>query len=289
MRGINKYSATIAAVVMLSLGLSGCGNPLKSDEPEIQVEGKTVFEAGLQYVQIEERKQGGVANDHPFPISSENMRTVLESLYITDTVLFKERQSPLFSAYELQTLSNALSSGLARAESNEDVTFVTIGSHKSTIAKERETNTGRVFYSGGRLNIIFGKVRELYREKDPITNQPIDRRTNPLLPGNRAVDSEPDRRIALDNGQAYYIDPETGEERSDWIVLDIPTILATMAERRSSSQDGTLSPELREDIARNKQETSNLRDDMANIKEVLFEMSDKLDKLQKELDEMQGE
>lgn len=289
MRGILKYSASIAAVMMLSFGLSGCGNATKSDEPEIRVEGKTVFEAGLQYVQIEDRKQSGVANDHPFSISPENMRTVLESLYISDTVLFKERQSPLFSAYELQVLSSALSSGLARAESNQDVTFVTIGAHRSAISKERETNTGRVFFSGGRLNIIFGEVRELYREKDPVTNQPIDRRTNPLLPGSRSSDSQPDKRIALDNGQAYYIDPETGKERSDWITIDIPTVLATMAERQAEAQGGAISPELREDIARNKQETSNLRDDMANIKEVLFEMSDKLDKLQKELDEMQGE
>jgi chromosome segregation ATPase len=66
-------------------------------------------------------------------------------------------------------------------------------------------------------------------------------------------------------------------------VIDIPTVLATMAGRTAESNEGFLSPELKEDIARNKQETKNLRQDMANIKEVLFEMSDKLDKLQKEL------
>lgn len=134
MRGILKYSATIAAAVLLSVGLSGCGT-LKQDELQISSEGKSVFEAGLQYVQIEDRDVAGVSNDHPFSISSENMRTVLESLYVSETVLFKERQSPLFSPYELQVLSNALPSGLARAASNEDVTFVMIGTHKSTLAK----------------------------------------------------------------------------------------------------------------------------------------------------------
>jgi hypothetical protein len=290
MRGILKYSATVAMAVMLSVGLSGCST-LKRDEPQTQIssEGKTVFEAGLQYVQIEERDVAGVVNDHPLSVSSENMRTVLESLYASETVLFKERQSPLFSAYELQILSNALSSGLARAEGNEDVTFVMIGTHKSTLSKEQMVNSARVFFSGGRLNIIFGKIREVYRDKDPVTGQPIDRRINPLLPGTRRSDSDPNVRIALDNGQSYYIDPKTGKERTDWIVLDIPTVLATMAERKAGSEDGFLSPELREDIARNKQETSNLREDMANIKEVLFEMSDKLDKLQKELDTMKSE
>lgn len=289
MRGILKYSATIATVVILSLGLSGCGNPLKKDEPEIAIEGKTVFETGLQYVKIVDRDGAGISNDHPFSISTDNMRSVLESLYVTEKVLFKERQAPLFSNYELQILSTSLSSGLARAESSEDVTFVTIGAHQGALAKEKQTNTGRVFVSGGRLNIIFGKVREEYRDKDAYTGQEIDRRTNPLLPGTRKTDSEPQTRIALDNGQSYYIDPETGKERSDWIVIDIPTVLATMAERRASADEGFLSPELKEDIARNKQETSNLREDMANIKEVLFEMSEKLDKLQKEMDEMKGQ
>ncbi|MBD3635378.1 MAG: hypothetical protein HUJ23_10795, partial [Methylophaga sp.] len=227
MRGILKYSATIATVVMLSLGLSGCGNPLKKDEPEITAEGKTVFEAGLQYVKIVERDVAGVANDHPFSISSANMRTVLESLYVTETVLFNERQAPLFSPFELQILSSGLSSGLARAETNEDVTFVTIGAHQGALAKEKQTNTGRVFYSGGRLNIIFGKVREEYLDKDPYTGQEIDRRVNPLRPGTRRADSEPEIRVALDNGQSYYTDPETGEERTDWIVIDIPTVLAS--------------------------------------------------------------
>jgi hypothetical protein len=289
MRGILKYSAAIATVVMLSLGLSGCGNPLKKDEPDIAVEGKTVFEAGLQYVKIVDRDMAGVSNEHPFSISSDNMRTVLESIYVTEKVLFKERQSPLFSPYELQILSSALSSGLARAESNEDVTFVTIGAHQGALAKEKQTNSGRVFVNDGKLNIIFGKVREEYREKDAYTGQDIDRRVNPLKPGSRKTDSEPEVRVALDNGQSYYIDPETGEERSDWIVLDIPTVLATMAERRASSDDGMITPEVKETIARNTQETKNLSEDMANIKEVLFEMSEKLDKLQQQMDEMKAE
>ena len=118
MRGIVKYSAVVAVAVALSLGLSGCGNPLKKDEPQISAAGKTVFEAGLQYVQIEDRDVAGVSNDHPVSISSDNMRTVLESVYVTEKVLFKERQSPLFSVYELQVLTSALQSGLARAETN---------------------------------------------------------------------------------------------------------------------------------------------------------------------------
>lgn len=290
MRGIVKYSAAVAVAVALSLGLSGCGNPLSKDnEVELNAEGKTVFEAGLQYVKIVDRDVAGVSNGHPFSISSDNMRTVLESIYVTEKVLFNDRQSPLFSAYELQVLSTALPNALSRAESNEDVTFVMNGVHKGTLAKEKQTNSARVFMSGGRLNVIFGLLHEEYREKDAYTGQDIDRRVNPLRPGTRRVDSEPAVRVALDNGQSYYIDPETGEERTDWVVIDIPTVLATAAERDASGEDGLLSPEVKENIARNTQETNNLRDDMANIKEVLFEMSDKLDKMQKQIDGLKAE
>ncbi|HEC74133.1 MAG TPA: hypothetical protein ENI26_07145 [Methylophaga aminisulfidivorans] len=287
MRGFIKYSTAVAVVVALSLGLSGCGNPLKkSTEVEVSAEGKTLYEAGLQYVEIVNRDIPGVANDHPFSISSDNMRTVLGSIYVTEKVLFNERQSPLFSPAELQILSNTLSTGLARAEPNEDINFVTLGVHQGTLAKERQSDSGRVFISNGKLNIIFGLIHEEYSDKNKYTGQAIDRRVNPLLPGTRRVDSEPAVRVALDNGQSYYVDPETGKERTDWIVIDIPTVLAMAAERDASSQDGLVSPELKEDIARNKQETRNLREDMANIKEVLFDMSEKMDKLQKELESL---
>lgn len=96
MRGIFKYSAALAVAVALSLGLSGCGGPSAKKDVEISVKGKKVFEAGLQYVQIVDRDLAGSGNDHPFSISSENMRDVLESIYVTQKVLLVDRQSPLF-------------------------------------------------------------------------------------------------------------------------------------------------------------------------------------------------
>lgn len=288
---IVRYGGMMALALMLSAGLSSCGgNPFKSDSEAVVLagqDGPTLWESKLQYVRIVDRDMPGVANDHPYVISGDDLRTVLSSVYVSQRVLLQEKQVPLFSPGELQVLSTALASGLAQAESNEDVNFVIIGQHQGALAKERRTNSGRVFISGGRLNIIFGLVHDVYRELDPITNQPIDRRLNPLLPGTRKSDSEPSVRVALDNGQSYYIDPETGKERSDWIVLDIATVLATMAER-AGQDTGDISPELIEDISRNKQETANLRDDVANIKEILFDMSDQIDGLKKQIEELKA-
>lgn len=288
MRRIVKYSATVAVVMALGLGLSACSSPFKkSDDVQVSASGDTLFEAGLQYVKLVDRDMPGVVNDHPVAISTEEMRTVLESIYVSESVLFRERQSPMFSPGELQILSSALAQGLARAEPSQDLTFVTLGVHSGALTQERQTNSGRVFLSGGRLNIIFGLVREEYRDKDAYTGQAIDRRVNPLLPGSRRTDSEPKVRVALDNGQSYYLDPQSGKERSDWIVIDIPTVLATAAERKGQMQ-GDISPELIEDIQRNKQETANLREDMANIKEILFEMSDQIESMQRQMEQMQG-
>lgn len=293
MRGLVKYSGIVALSMTMMLGLSACGGGSnKADEPEVIVtdDGKILYESDLQYVKVVKRDKAGEANQHPYSISQEDLRTVLSSLYINQRVLLKEEQIPLYSPGELQILSSALSRGFSIAESGEDLTYVTLGVHQGALAKERRSNSGRVFIDGrGRLNIIFGLVHEDYRDKDQYTGQEIDRRVNPLRPGSRNTDSQPGRRIALDNGQSYYVDPETDEERSDWVVIDIPTVLATAQERAGDANEGLITPELREDIARNKRDNQILRDDMANIKEILFEMSAEIEALREELKANQAE
>lgn len=289
MRNFVKLSGIIA----VSIALTGCGM-LSADKAETDAEilmgqdGRTLWESGLQYVKIVNQAQvGGIASEHPEGISSDELRTVLASLYVNERVGLTKSENPLFAPSELTILSTAISSGLSQAATNEDVNFVSIGAHKGLIAKERKTNTGRVFISGGRLNIIFGLVHELYRDKDIATGQEVDRRINPLLPGKRKFDSEPNIRVALDSGQSFYLDPETGKERSDWLVIDIATVLATAKERKTGD-DGTVSPELLEDVARSKQETGNLRQDVGNLKEILFEMSDEIDRLKQEIQDLKN-
>ena len=206
-------------------------------------------------------------------------------MYVNESVLFGEKQAPVFSPAELQVLSASIPNGLSQAGPEEDIVFVSIGLHKGTITKERKTITGRLFMSGGRLNIIFGKLHEVYRDKDPGTQQPIDRRLFPLLPGSRKTVSNPSLSLALDDGQAFYRDLETGEERSDWITIDIATVLA-IAKERGTGDDGRVSPELLEDVARSKQATRNLREDVGSLKEILFDMSDEIDRLKKEIEDL---
>ena len=289
MQGIVKYSSIIALSMAMTVGLSACGNPFSkksSNDNEVVMSqsGPKLWESNLQYVRLVERDQPGT-NQHPLPINSDEMREILSSMYVNQRVLLRTQQVPLFSPGELQILSSTLAQGLSRAQPNEDITFVTLGVHAGAIAAERKTNSGRVFIdSNGRLNIIFGLVHQEYRDKDQITGQEIDRRVNPLMPGSRRSDSRPATRVALDNGQSYY--EVDGSERSDWLVIDIPTVLATAAERKGQDT-GALTPEMREEIARTKRQTDNLTDDVANIKEILFEMSEQLEQLKQQMQDKQ--
>jgi hypothetical protein len=272
--------------MILTLGLGACSNPFSksSDEPLMQgQQGRTIWESNLEYVKIVDKDVPGVANDHPASISQETMREVLGYLYASRRILMSDKQMPLFAASELSVLSQALSSGLSQAGSDEDVNFVTIGMHRATLTKEPATNTGRVFMSNGRLNIIFGMLQEEYRDKDRATGQQIDRRLNPLLPGTRKSAATLSGQVVLDKGISFHIDADTGSERTDWVEIDIPTVLAAIAERKGEDSN-QLSPELRETIARNKQETANLRKDVSNLKEILFDMSGQIEELKKQLE-----
>jgi hypothetical protein len=256
MRRIVKLGSYAALSLLMTTGLTGCGGILERDAPPTEDEivlgqdGRTMWESNLQYVKIVNRDTSG-RNDHPESLTSEQVKTLLQSLYVSERLLVSRVENPVFSVGELQILSAAVANGLSQAETNEDVNFVTIGVHKASVSKERKTNSGRIFMQNGRLNIVFGLMHQTYQDVDPFTKQKIDRRTNPLLPGTRRTEASFDGNLVLDKGQSFYIDPETGKERRDWIILDIPTVLATAAERKDNTE-GRVSPELIEDVARSK-------------------------------------
>lgn len=293
MHKLMKLGGVIAISMTLVGGLTACGGGMfKRDKPQTDTEilmgqeGRVLWESGLQYTKIVDRDMAGVANEHPAAITVEELRTVLTSIYATETsILLKDKEVPLFSFAELQVLSTSISSGLAQLDTNEDINFVSIGSHKGLISTEQKTTTGRVFMSGGRLNIVFGLIHDVYSDKDKITGQQIDRRLHPLLPGKRSFEADLHTVVALDSGQSFYLDPETGKERRDWLVIDIATVLKTAKERKGEDT-GSVTPELLEDIARSKQEAGNLRHDMSNMKEIIFEMSDEIERLKQQVEEL---
>ena len=244
MRKLVKLSGVIAISMFLAGGLTACGGGMFSrDKPQTDAEimqgqeGRILWESKLQYVKIVDRDIAGLASEHPGTVTADELRTVLSALYVGKSSFFKKKEVPLFAISELHILSTAIANGLSQAAPNEDINFVSIGSHQGTIAKESKTTTGRVFISGGRLNIVFGLIHENYSEKDKLTGQEIDRRLHPLSPGTRKFEADIHTRIALDKGQSFYLDPDSGKERADWLVIDIATVLATVADR-TGGDDG---------------------------------------------------
>jgi hypothetical protein len=239
-----------------------------NNEEEVRV----LWEAGEQYVHLSSNDEA-INNQHPTVITAEEIRTVLESLFVPERRLIRKKLNPIFSSAEIQVLSTALAQGLALAQPNQDITFVTIGLHPGTFAKVRKANTGRVFFKDGKLQIIFGMIHHEVRDQDRQTGEQIDRRLHPFVVGSRLFETKLSSTVALENGQAFYLDPESGEEREDWLVLDIPTIVAKANHNASDEQ---ISPDLLEDITRSKQESQNLKEDLTNIKEVVFELKERL-------------
>lgn len=113
MRGIVKFGSIIAVSLIFAGGLIGCGTLTPDaaptdDEIVLGQEGRTLWETRLQYIKIVDRDKPGIANEHPEAISSEQLRTVLSSLYVSEKSIFGEKQLPVFSPAELQVLSAAV-------------------------------------------------------------------------------------------------------------------------------------------------------------------------------------
>ena len=98
-------------------------------------------------------------NNHPIKISPQILRKMLKQLsYKYDR---ENPEIPLFSNKELLLLSEHVPNALRTAKSNEDITFVIKGKHKSarwSFSEDRLTS-GRLFVSNNQLNLILGSVQ----------------------------------------------------------------------------------------------------------------------------------
>jgi len=174
---------------------------------------KTIWQSRDQFVAIEKQDgEGTAANDHPAKLSAEQLRSMLESLEITETD--KNKVLPVFNEPEREILVEMLREGLSLAGPKEDVTFAVIGQFPTLfgLARERKVTTGRVFYRGGELNIIFGMVHRDFRDNE-------DRRLAPFVPGSRTRPAELGGRISASAGE-----PGSTMKRGDWIVLSPASI-----------------------------------------------------------------
>ncbi|BAW79391.1 hypothetical conserved protein [Candidatus Nitrosoglobus terrae] len=270
---------------ILSLSLTACdGNSevvKKGANASSNEENRVIWEEGEQYVRFNSNDR--VANNqHPAAITEKDMRVVLESLLVSERQFLSKKLYPIFSPAEIQVLTPALVKGLAMARPDQDIAFVTIGVHQGAFAKVREVNTGRVFFKNGRLQIIFGMLHQEVRDLDRQTGQPVDRRLYPFVIGSRFSEASFTSTIVPEEGIAFYLDSENGRERKDWLILNVPAILARTSNSSNSSDEQMINSSLLEEIHHNRQETQNLKRDLDDLKEVIFDLKERLLEMQQE-------
>jgi len=200
--------------------------------------GTMVWEGGDQYVKLVHEEKGAAPNQHPVDLLPSQLATVLGTLkFNRETGLFGDEieKIPLFVQSEITILSSALSRALARAKPAEDITFQLVGMHRGSFAKERMGVAGRAFFKDGKLNIIMGDVHKPV-SGSPEQHQrnmaagcgdcPADRRIDPFRPGNRSKERKLKEPFA--NVEGVDLMRSDRELRSDWLVLDVPRIIAAI-------------------------------------------------------------
>jgi hypothetical protein len=246
-----------------------------------QEAGKLIYQAGNQHVSIvrQESDAGNKppANDHPIEFTAEQLATVLHSLtlqHVGGIIVEKEEVRPLFSDREVSALAPNIARALTRAQPNEDVTFLVAGTHGGMMGKEQAATTGRVFYTGGRLNLIFGDVYKPMADKSA--------RDRALAAG--CGDCQTDDRAVFFNDASRYragdlpeplstiagVDygREGNKVRRDWLVIDVDTIVASVEKQRNRLPPA-LEKERREakmEAARAAVERRQMREEMARMR-----------------------
>jgi hypothetical protein len=144
---------------------------------------RRLWQSRDQFVALERQESDPISqvplNDHPVTIDIERLTAILSSIDMRDTD--GDKPESLFTEQSLEALAPEIQKALQQAASGDDVTFAIIGLYKSLFgfAKSPKVTTGRVFYQGGKLNIIVGLVHQDVNERNE------DRRLSPFTPGGR--------------------------------------------------------------------------------------------------------
>ncbi|MBK5275758.1 MAG: SHOCT domain-containing protein [Desulfuromonadales bacterium] len=160
-------------------------------------------------LQRQDSSLGGAAilNDHPYEISPDRLTAILASIEVRSADGDKPEQ--LITNQSLEVLVPHMVQGFRQAAPGEDVTFAIIGLYKALhgFTKSPKVTTGRAFYKGGRLNIIFGLVQKDVNERE-------DRRLSPFTPGSRQKAVEGEWTLLPQSGQSG-----SNLVRKDWMIF----------------------------------------------------------------------
>lgn len=239
--GWNAVNLVWSALLTLSLLFACLTNAVAFDSKRV------LWESRDQFVAIEsaDAVKGGkiIPNDHPAEISQERLTEILASIQLRPEdfgvsiplISSKDKGAivPLFTDKSIEVLVPHLQDAFQQAKSGEDVTFAIIGLHSATggLAKSLKATAGRMFYQGGKLNLIIGKAQYEFNERQ-------DRRLYPFTPGNREYTAEGGWTL-IPQGTP----PALTMVRKDWLAFSNdwkPTITAAPAGEKGSGAQSQL-------------------------------------------------
>jgi hypothetical protein len=205
---------SLAAVLFgLGAGPGGCALGRGGENGKVEI-----WRSGDQFVRLERLKIPGGSpppNVHPVWIYPERMRNALALLGVKDEPRDAPRQ--LFTPASLEILSRGLAAGLAQALPDQDVTFAVEQSYRGFLGlTDTRVISGRVFYTGDWLHLIFGSVL-----RGNVADE--DLYFDPYMPGSRHYSVGHYAILWAPPGSGVYRAP--GGERDDWLVI-APQMLA---------------------------------------------------------------
>jgi len=226
--------------------------------------------------QDKSRREATPPNQHPVQLNADEITNALNSIDVWDDGLFKKRElSNLFSVSQARLLGQYISVGLAKATSNQDITFTLANAEKKyLVLQETYFTAGRVFYLNNRLHLIIGDYRKLpdkFKER-VYSSSGVTDISHYFTIGRRSKQSRFKQTIVNRSGVAGYT--EGAKERRDWIVIDLSRAsTAYIAGRKSKElKRETITNEvLQAEAARLARERREMRLELARMRKEIRE------------------
>ena len=185
--------------------------------PAVYAGDKTIIwetREGYVYVvpQDSARNTPVVPNNQPVDLTEDLLIGLLSSVQVRDTL--KDKPTPLFTEGALQLIAPYLQQALRKAGPSEDVTFVIVGLYKSLFgyANKPLATSGRMFYRGGKLNLILGIVKDEASVR--FRQDATDRDFRVIAVGSRQEVAEGQWSLIPSEERPFEL------PRKDWVVFD---------------------------------------------------------------------
>jgi hypothetical protein len=220
-----------AVLTSLALTLSTLALGVQAAQAE---DGTVIWETREGYVAVVPQDTAKVPNNQPVELSDDLLLGILGSIQVRNTS--KEKPIPLFTEGMLQLLTPHLRQALQKAGPNEDVTFLIVGLYRTLfgLGNRPMVTSGRMFYQNGKLNIVFGVIKQELRYSQDST----DRDFRLIAIGSRQTTAQGE--WSLVPGEELPFE----QPRRDWVVLDTkaPLPVKPMSAAPGSLQGQTATP-----------------------------------------------